>query len=122
MKRFKANDYGKQVAAWLPIVIFPQTMAPSFRKAFHSQSATSANTSTGHGFPATFGFVIAALIVICGIQFFAVRERRKKVQETEDGELFDGSGKVAGYGTDSKEARVGVNGSHDGSIDEERKG
>ncbi|KAE8150645.1 major facilitator superfamily domain-containing protein [Aspergillus avenaceus] len=56
------NGFQYAVAAWLPIVIFPQTEAPSFRK----------------GFPATFGFVIAGLIMILVIQFFAVRERSSK--------------------------------------------
>ncbi|KAK1222183.1 hypothetical protein PQX77_014981 [Marasmius sp. AFHP31] len=63
------NGMQYAVAAWLPIVIFPQTMAPSFR----------------YGFPATFGFVIAAIIVVIGIQVLAVREQRKKqVQDTAD--------------------------------------
>lgn len=51
------NGLQYAVAAWLPIVIFPQTMSPSFRR----------------GFPATFGFVVAALGVIGLAQFLAVR-------------------------------------------------
>ncbi|KAH8700251.1 pantothenate transporter liz1 [Talaromyces proteolyticus] len=56
------NGFQYAVAAWLPIVIFPQTEAPSFRK----------------GFPATFGFVIAALVVIAIIQVLVLREGRKR--------------------------------------------
>ncbi|KAJ6553524.1 pantothenate transporter liz1 [Mycena vulgaris] len=50
------------VAAWLPIVIFPQVEAPTFRK----------------GFPGTFGLVIAALIVIVVIKLFADRDERRE--------------------------------------------
>jgi flagellar biosynthesis/type III secretory pathway M-ring protein FliF/YscJ len=35
----------------------------------------------GRGFPATFGFVIAALLVVGLAQFLALRERRNKTQE-----------------------------------------
>lgn len=56
------NGMQYAVAAWLPIVIFPQTMAPTFRR----------------GFPATFGFVTATLLVIAFIQTLVVRERRLK--------------------------------------------
>ncbi|KAB2579275.1 Pantothenate transporter liz1 [Lasiodiplodia theobromae] len=55
------NGMQYAVAAWLPIVIFPQTMAPDFR----------------YGFPATFGFVIAGIIVIIGIQLLALQEQRR---------------------------------------------
>lgn len=54
------NGLQYAVAAWLPIVIFPQTESPTFRR----------------GFPATFGFVIAALICIGGIHWLAVREKK----------------------------------------------
>ncbi|KAJ7596629.1 pantothenate transporter liz1 [Mycena floridula] len=47
------NGLQYSVSAWLPIVIFPQTSAPTFRR----------------GFPATFGFVIVGLvnsnIIVC---------------------------------------------------------
>lgn len=46
------NGFQYAFAAWLPIVIFPQTMAPRFR----------------YGFPATFGFVIAGLVAILAIR------------------------------------------------------
>lgn len=55
------NGLQYAVAAWLPILIFPQTMAPSFRR----------------GFPATFAFVIAGLILIVVIQLLHVREQRQ---------------------------------------------
>ncbi|KAJ5747718.1 uncharacterized protein N7511_009414 [Penicillium nucicola] len=55
------NGFQYAVAAWLPIVIFPQTMAPSFR----------------YGFPATFGLVIAAIFGVIIIQFFVLRDSRK---------------------------------------------
>ncbi|KAJ9157315.1 Major facilitator superfamily [Pleurostoma richardsiae] len=55
------NGFQYAVAAWLPIVIFPQTMAPTFR----------------YGFPATFGLVIAAIIAVIGIQLMVLRERRR---------------------------------------------
>ncbi|KAJ6596018.1 pantothenate transporter liz1 [Mycena sp. CBHHK59/15] len=54
------NGLQYAVAAWLPIVIFPQVEAPTFRK----------------GFPGTFGLVIAALIVIVIIKLFADRDER----------------------------------------------
>ncbi|KAJ7670488.1 pantothenate transporter liz1 [Mycena olivaceomarginata] len=56
------NGLQYAVAAWLPIVIFPQVEAPTFRK----------------GFPGTFGLVIAALIVIVVIKLFADRDERRE--------------------------------------------
>ncbi|KAI1143202.1 pantothenate transporter liz1 [Hypoxylon sp. FL0543] len=50
------------VDAWLPIVIFPQTMAPTFR----------------YGFPATFGFVIAAIIAVLVIRLLVWRDEHRK--------------------------------------------
>ncbi|KAF7944921.1 uncharacterized protein EAE97_005554 [Botrytis byssoidea] len=47
-----------------PIVIFPQTEAPTFRR----------------GFPATFGFVIAALLAILLIQFLHTRELKQTAE------------------------------------------
>ncbi|KAJ3853297.1 major facilitator superfamily domain-containing protein [Lentinula lateritia] len=55
------NGLQYSVAAWLPIVIFPQTMAPTFRR----------------GFPGTFGLVIAGLIIIFGIKLLADRDERR---------------------------------------------
>ncbi|TDZ33192.1 Pantothenate transporter liz1 [Colletotrichum spinosum] len=61
------NGMQYAVDAWLPIVIFPQTMAPSFRR----------------GFPATFGFIIAAMIAVTGIRLLVLREQKKNPQATE---------------------------------------
>lgn len=55
------NGIQYAVAAWLPIVIFPQTMAPTFRR----------------GFPGTFGLVIAALLSIVAIQLLHIRSSRR---------------------------------------------
>ncbi|KAJ3798112.1 pantothenate transporter liz1 [Lentinula aff. detonsa] len=72
------NGLQYSVSAWLPIVIFPQTMAPTFRR----------------GFPGTFGLVIAGLvsytlirsiprhdtpiqIAIVGIKLLADRDKRR---------------------------------------------
>jgi MFS transporter, ACS family, pantothenate transporter len=73
------NGFQYAVAAWLPIIIFPQVEAPTFRK----------------GFPSTFGFTIAAIICVCAIQWFAIRENRKKAQAQEP-EHLGGDGSVAG--------------------------
>lgn len=62
------NGFQYAVAAWLPIVIFPQTMAPTFR----------------YGFPATWGLVIAALIAIVGIKVLYTREQRQKRPNRSD--------------------------------------
>ncbi|EMR66286.1 putative pantothenate transporter liz1 protein [Eutypa lata UCREL1] len=55
------NGMQYAVDAWLPIVIFPQTMAPTFRR----------------GFPATWGFVIAAIFAVILIRFLVFREQRR---------------------------------------------
>ena len=62
------NGFQYAVAAWLPIVIFPQTMAPTFR----------------YGFPGTFGLVIAALIAVVGIQLLHLRSQRKRDVSVEE--------------------------------------
>ena len=59
------NGFQYAVAAWLPIVIFPQTMAPTFR----------------YGFPGTFGLVIAALVAIVAIQILHIRSTKNKNQD-----------------------------------------
>ncbi|KAL4762845.1 major facilitator superfamily domain-containing protein [Aspergillus foveolatus] len=58
------NGFQYAVAAWLPIAIFPQTMAPSFR----------------YGFPATFGLVIAATVSVIAIRLFIWRDERRAQQ------------------------------------------
>ncbi|CAK4031078.1 pantothenate transporter liz1 [Lecanosticta acicola] len=55
------NGFQYAVAAWLPILIFPQTMAPTFR----------------YGFPSTFGFVIAGLLAVVAIQALHSRDLRR---------------------------------------------
>jgi ACS family pantothenate transporter-like MFS transporter len=65
------NGFQYAVAAWLPIVIFPQTMAPTFR----------------YGFPGTFGLVIAALIAIVAIQILHTRSsKRNGSPESQEGD------------------------------------
>ncbi|KAJ0158784.1 hypothetical protein CTA2_10923 [Colletotrichum tanaceti] len=56
------NGMQYAVDAWLPLVIFPQTMAPTFR----------------HGFPATFGFIFAAILAVMSIHFLVVREQKRR--------------------------------------------
>lgn len=56
------NGFQYAVAAWLPIVTFPQLDAPTFRK----------------GFPSTFGLDIAAIICVLVTQWFVVRHARQK--------------------------------------------
>ncbi|OTA98478.1 hypothetical protein M426DRAFT_258647 [Hypoxylon sp. CI-4A] len=56
------------IDAWLPIVIFPQTMAPRFK----------------YGFPATFGFVVAAIFMVSIIRLFVWRDQRRKVSTETD--------------------------------------
>ncbi|KAL1968635.1 hypothetical protein VTN77DRAFT_1461 [Rasamsonia byssochlamydoides] len=58
------NGFQYAVTAWLPVVIFPQTEAPTFRR----------------GYPATFGFVIAGIIVIIITQLLVLRENRQKAR------------------------------------------
>ncbi|KAH8807539.1 pantothenate transporter liz1 [Xylogone sp. PMI_703] len=68
------NGLQYAVAAWLPIVIFPQTEAPTFRR----------------GFPATFGFVIAALLSIILIRYLHGRELGREQREAnQDMEAMD---------------------------------
>ncbi|KAK7058339.1 hypothetical protein VNI00_001970 [Paramarasmius palmivorus] len=62
------NGVQYSVSAWLPIIIFPQTMAPDFRR----------------GFPATFGFVIAGLIIIVIIKLLVDRDARRASQQTQE--------------------------------------
>lgn len=74
------NGFQYAVAAWLPIIIFPQVEGPTFRK----------------GFPSTFGFTIAAIICVCAIQWFALRENKEKAaarnaEEAGDDGWVDGS-------------------------------
>jgi len=67
------NGLQYAVAAWLPIVIFPQTEAPTFRK----------------GFPGSFGLVIAALITVVIIKLLADRDERRVRAAGTDDEAMD---------------------------------
>ncbi|KEZ43361.1 hypothetical protein SAPIO_CDS4821 [Scedosporium apiospermum] len=62
------NGMTYAVVAWLPILIFPQTMAPDFR----------------YGYPASFGLVIASIIAVIIVQLLVIRERKKKRGEITD--------------------------------------
>lgn len=65
------NGFQYAVAAWLPILIFPQVEGPTFRK----------------GFPSTFGFTIAAILCVCAIQactLWEAREKKKKAAAAGD--------------------------------------
>ncbi|KAH8596063.1 pantothenate transporter liz1 [Bisporella sp. PMI_857] len=84
------NGMQYAVAAWLPIVIFPQVMAPTFRR----------------GFPATFGFVIAAILIIISIQLKVLSERRKKGGDVEGGGEADPDA-VDESGSETNEKRAG---------------
>lgn len=86
-------------------MIFPQTESPTFRKIHISKNQDLQLTNlTGRGFPATFGFVIAALISIVFIQYLAVRERHHQRNQPPF-ELFNENS-----GRDSKDVRNGKTG------------
>lgn len=65
------NGFQYAVAAWLPIVTFPQLDAPTFRK----------------GFPSTFGLDIAAIICVLVTQWFVVRHTRQKSLDATTSDL-----------------------------------
>lgn len=69
------NGFQYAVAAWLLIVIFPQTMAPSFR----------------YGFPGTFGLALAALVAVLAIQFLHRRELECDRGRVSTGDTEEGS-------------------------------
>lgn len=83
------NGFQYAVAAWLPIVIFPQTMAPTFRR----------------GFPGTFGLVIAALISIIVIQLLHTRssKREAKRESSLNGRSDEESGLGETFSAESKD-------------------
>lgn len=71
-------------------------------------SKSNSKYETGRGFPATFGFVIAALLAILLIQFLHTRElKQKKVAELRDAEAAD-SEEGSDYGNKNK-VKVDVN-------------
>lgn len=86
------NGFQYAVAAWLPILIFPQTMAPTFRKCNLQLSEMIEHfiiffIHIGYGFPTTFALVIAAILSVIVIQLFVLRDKRKAKHTlaTEDG-------------------------------------
>ena len=97
------NNFQYAVAAWLPIVIFPQTMAPTFRR----------------GFPGTFGLVIAALISIIAIQLLHMcflkkaKSREPSLSDRADeesgvGETFSAISKDVGKSSKAREVDVPI--------------
>jgi ACS family pantothenate transporter-like MFS transporter len=63
----------------------------------------------GRGFPATFGFVIAAIIVVIGIQLLAIRERRLGLAGSGGPALTSTGSEEVGdqeYDVDSKKPQV----------------
>lgn len=89
------NGMSYAILAWLPILIFPQTMAPTFR----------------YGFPSSFGLLIASIFAVGLIQFLVKREERLKaavgaVERVETAGLGKGgdSNKDSGEDIDAKVA------------------
>ena len=83
------NGMSYVILAWLPIIIFPQTMAPTFR----------------YGFPASFGLLIAAIFAVGLIQFLVKREEKLKanvgaLERVETGGLGEGSDSKKDSGDD----------------------
>ncbi|KAF7327336.1 Pantothenate transporter Liz1 [Mycena kentingensis (nom. inval.)] len=87
------NGLQYAVAAWLPIVIFPQVEAPTLRK----------------GSPGTFGLVIAALLVIIIIKLLADRDERRAITPQNEAEEASPSRKESDekHGSIQKEFKVG---------------
>ncbi|KAH9216454.1 hypothetical protein DL95DRAFT_407698 [Leptodontidium sp. 2 PMI_412] len=62
------------IIAWLPIVVFPQTMAPSF---FHDFNIIDWFNNFRLLYPTSFAFNIAAIIGVVGIYLFVQWEKKK---------------------------------------------
>jgi ACS family pantothenate transporter-like MFS transporter len=77
------NGMSYAILAWLPIIIFPQTMAPDFR----------------YGFPASFGLLIGAIFAVGLIQFLVKREERLKAAVEPETHV-----ETAGSGSDKKDS------------------
>lgn len=86
------NGFQYAVAAWLPIVIFPQTMAPTFR----------------YGFPGTFGLVIAALMAVVAIQFLHRRELRRDSGKVSTEDKGDGDDAMRSVDTTKGSGAISV--------------
>ncbi|KAM5354956.1 hypothetical protein ACJ41O_001602 [Fusarium nematophilum] len=88
------NGMQYAVDAWMPIVIFPQTMAPDFR----------------YGFPATFGFVLVAIVAVIVIRLLIFREKRLGQETdaaTEHGVVVDESPGLDRNSFDKATSRAG---------------
>ncbi|KAK4235656.1 putative pantothenate transporter liz1 protein [Achaetomium macrosporum] len=77
------NGMSYAILAWLPIIIFPQTMAPDFR----------------YGFPASFGILIGAIFAVALIQFLVKREEKLKAAGGLEPQL-----ESAGSGSEKKDS------------------
>jgi ACS family pantothenate transporter-like MFS transporter len=88
------NGMSYAILAWLPIIIFPQTMAPDFR----------------YGFPASFGLLIAAIFAVGLIQFLVKREEKLKAANLPVTQLESGASgdekKNSGEDVDAKVAAL----------------
>ncbi|KAK3356667.1 pantothenate transporter liz1 [Lasiosphaeria hispida] len=83
------NGMSYVILAWLPIIIFPQTMAPDFR----------------YGFPTSFGLLIAAAFAVIVIQLLVKRDERRKAEAGPAAQLEEASGsekKNSGEDVDGK--------------------
>ncbi|KAK0641429.1 major facilitator superfamily domain-containing protein [Cercophora newfieldiana] len=80
------NGMSYVILAWLPILTFPQTMAPDFR----------------YGFTSSFGLLIAAIFAVVLIQFLVKREERLKAAVAPEERL-----ETAGEGGDSSKKDSG---------------
>ncbi|KAK3385168.1 pantothenate transporter liz1 [Podospora didyma] len=74
------NGLSYAILAWLPILIFPQTMAPDFR----------------YGFPTSLALLLAAIVAVIGIWLLVKREAKIKDgrTEVEDGVSSEGDAKA----------------------------
>jgi MFS transporter, ACS family, pantothenate transporter len=89
------NGMSYAILAWLPIIIFPQTMAPDFR----------------YGFPASFGLLIGAIFAVALIQFLVKREEKLKAAAGLEPQL-----ESAGSGSEKKDSGEDVDAKTAGAV------
>lgn len=89
------NGMSYAILAWLPIIIFPQTMAPDFR----------------YGFPAGFGLLIGAIFAVALIQFLVKREEKLKAARGLEPQL-----ESAGSGSEKKDSGEDVDAKTAGAV------
>ncbi|KAK3369539.1 pantothenate transporter liz1 [Lasiosphaeria ovina] len=77
------NGMSYAILAWLPIIIFPQTMAPDFR----------------YGFPTSFGLLIGAIFAVILIHILVKREEKLKAAVSPATHL-----ETAGSGSEKKDS------------------